>query len=115
MISLQLSVSDSDIRSELKKIVAEVLEELLKNPDILLSSLSAVAPDELHKNNPLLNGSEENYFLTRKEVSEMLKVSLVTLNNWQKKNILIPNKIGKRILYNSQDVKKAMQKQETSS
>jgi len=44
-----------------------------------------------------------------------LKVSLVTLNNWQKNEILIPFKIGKRILYKLDDVEKAMLRQKVNS
>lgn len=116
MLTLQLSVTDTKhIRTEIKQIVVEVLEELLlKKPDNPFYGLSIVTPDELPKNNPLLESKESN-FLTRKEVSEMLKISLTTLCNWQKKQILIPLKIGKRVLYKSEDVEKALQKQESNS
>ncbi|WP_312765317.1 helix-turn-helix domain-containing protein [Epilithonimonas sp.] len=116
MLTLQLSVSDTKyIRAEIKQIVVDVLEELLlKKPDNPFYGLSIVTPDELPKNNLLLE-SKENNFLTRKEVSEMLKVSLATLSNWQKSNVLIPLKIGKRVLYKIEDVKERLQKQESNS
>lgn len=111
MFTLQLSVSDTEsIRAELKKIVVEVLEETLTYPDILFKRLSEVALDELQKNNPLLTESEEQY-LTRKELSQFLKVSLVTLHNWQKNGELTPYKIGNRVLYKKSEVHEKMLKQ----
>lgn len=115
-MTLQLSVSDTNyIRAEIKQIVVEVLEELLsKESDKPFNGLSIVAQAVTQKNNPLLESKESN-FLTRKEVSEMLKISLTTLCNWQKSNTLIPHKIGKRVLYKLEDVEKALQKQESNS
>ena len=108
MLTLQLSVSDLEIRAEIQKIVVAVLEELLKNPDRPFDGLSVVTPEDLQGNTPHING--ENY-LTRKELSQLLKVSLVTLHNWQKSGELIPYKIGKRILYKKSDVEGKLLKQ----
>ena len=90
-------------KSIFKEAIAEILEEIKleqSNTEIPWSSNDNKSNDSL---------------LTRKEVSQKLKVSLVTLNNWQKNKILIPLKIGKRILYNAKDVEKAMLKQEVNS
>lgn len=108
-MTLQLTVNDTDsIYTALKKIVVEVLEETLKNPDNFLK-LSAVALDELQKNNPLTESKEQ--FLTRAEVSKLLKVSLVTLHNWQKSGELVPKKIGKRVLYSRAEVESKLIRQ----
>ena len=50
------------------------------------------------------NVHSDNELLTRKEVSTLLNVSLVTLNKWEKLKILIPNKVGGRVLYIKGDV-----------
>lgn len=50
------------------------------------------------------NANSDNELLTRKEVSKLLNVSLVTLNKWEKLKILIPNKVGGRVLYIKGDV-----------
>ena len=50
------------------------------------------------------NVQSDNELLTRKEVSKLLNVSLVTLNKWEKLKILIPNKVGGRVLYIKGDV-----------
>lgn len=108
-MTLQLTVNDTDsIYTELRKIVVDVLEETLKNPDNFLK-LSAVALDELQKNNPLTESKEQ--FLTRAEVSKLLKVSLVTLHNWQKSGELVPKKIGKRVLYSRVEVESKLIRQ----
>jgi predicted site-specific integrase-resolvase len=51
--------------------------------------------------------NDNDVLMTRKEVSKWLKISLVTLNNHNRKNILKPtHKIGRRILYKKSDVLK---------
>lgn len=90
-------------KSIFKEAIAEILEEIKleqSNKEIPWSSNDNKSNDSL---------------LTRKEVSQMLKVSLTTLNNWQKSNILISCKVGKRVLYKIEDVEKAMQKQQSHS
>lgn len=47
-------------------------------------------------------------FLTRKETSEMLGVSFPTLYLWEKAGILLPERIGRRVLYSIEEVKKAV-------
>ena len=75
-----------------------------------LLGLFFFAPKELGQNNPdhedwisLFNVSQEK-FLSRSETAELLHVTEVTLNNWEKKNILIPKRIGGRVLYKETDV-----------
>jgi hypothetical protein len=51
---------------------------------------------------------EEQKYLTRSELASQLRVTLVTLWNWQKKGFLIPHKIGNRILYDEADVNQAL-------
>jgi excisionase family DNA binding protein len=45
---------------------------------------------------------------TRQETSELLGVSLVTLNAWEKNGVLIPTRIGTRVRYRAEDVEQAM-------
>ena len=46
----------------------------------------------------------ETTLLTRKEVAQILKVSLVTLHHWSKKGLLTPHRIGNKIRFNKADV-----------
>ncbi|MBW8522165.1 helix-turn-helix domain-containing protein [Chryseobacterium chendengshani] len=103
MFSLLLTDEGKEL---LKSAIREVVQEIMEK---------TTEVDSQKENFSTCVKSIEDEFLTRKEVSQKLKVSLVTLNNWQKNKILIPLKIGKRILYNAKDVEKAMLKQEVNS
>jgi hypothetical protein len=50
-------------------------------------------------------------YLTRKQVAEMLHITLMTLNEWRKKGILKPKYIGGRALYSSQQIEKILENQ----
>jgi len=47
-------------------------------------------------------------YLTRKETAKLLKVSLVTLSDWNKKEILKPFRLGKLIRYKLPDIENAL-------
>jgi len=49
-----------------------------------------------------------NHFITRKEVSKLLKVSLGTVDNYTKKGLLKPKGIGNRVLFVRTDVINAL-------
>ena len=49
------------------------------------------------------NVSHEKY-LSRSETAKLLHVTEVTLNNWEKKNILVPSRMGRRVLYKEAEV-----------
>lgn len=46
----------------------------------------------------------ETTLLTRKEVAQILKISLVTIHHWSKKGLLTPHRIGNKIRFNKADV-----------
>lgn len=47
-------------------------------------------------------------WLTRNEVSELLKCDLSTLHNWTKKGKLIPFSLGNRIYFKRSDIESAL-------
>ncbi|MDO6436285.1 helix-turn-helix domain-containing protein [Cyclobacterium sp. 1_MG-2023] len=47
-------------------------------------------------------------YLSRKEVSELLKIELSTLHNWCKKGKLHPYGIGNRVYFLRSDIEKAL-------
>lgn len=49
-------------------------------------------------------------YISRKEVSLLLKISLPTLNDWTKQDLLKAYKIGNRVLYKSEEVKESVEK-----
>lgn len=47
-------------------------------------------------------------YLTRQEVADILKVSLVTLSDWNKKKILNPYRLGNLIRYKRSEIEQAL-------
>ncbi|MEL6834564.1 MAG: helix-turn-helix domain-containing protein [Bacteroidota bacterium] len=47
-------------------------------------------------------------YLTRRQVAEMLSISLVTVNDWRKKGILKAYKIGNRVYFKRHEVEAAL-------
>lgn len=80
---------------EIKKVVEEVIIEYLKKP------------------NPPHNPETLGY-LTRKEVCQLLKISLPTLYEYTKSGILVGYRIGGRILYKISEIEKVLANNSTS-
>jgi hypothetical protein len=55
-----------------------------------------------------LQPKQPNDYLTRKEVSEMLKIDISSVSNWSKRGILKPLQIGNRIYFKLQDVENSI-------
>ena len=47
-------------------------------------------------------------YLTRKEVAKILKVSLVTLSDWNKKGVIKPYRLGNLIRYKRVEIDQAL-------
>ena len=47
-------------------------------------------------------------FLTRKETAEKLQISLTCLNDWRKKGILTPFKLGNRTYFKWSDIERRL-------
>ena len=47
-------------------------------------------------------------YLTRKEVAKILKISLVTLSDWNRKGILKPYRLGNLIRYKQSELDQAL-------
>jgi excisionase family DNA binding protein len=47
-------------------------------------------------------------YLTRREVAKLFSISLVTVNNWTRKGILIAYKTGNRVYYKRSEVTTAL-------
>jgi excisionase family DNA binding protein len=50
----------------------------------------------------------KNVFLTTKEVAQLLKCDVSTVNNWAKRKILIKHYIGGRVYYRAVQVDQAV-------
>lgn len=87
-----------------------------------ITQVHNVSGDELLKNflngvEEKLNSFEKNFqpkeptqWVTRKEVSQILSISLVTISDWSKKGILKPYRIGNRIRFKRKEVEQALTK-----
>ena len=63
--------------------------------------------NEIEKN---FQPKEPTQWLTKKEVSVLLSISLVTIDDWSRKSILSPFRIGNRIRFRRIDVDNALTK-----
>lgn len=73
-----------------------------------------------HLNSTLLNGMEERIkelvekpekevkYLTRKEVAELLSISLPTLHSWCQRKILNPYRVGNRVYFKSTEIDQSL-------
>jgi len=77
--------------SDIKKVLREVLEE--KSNDFA---------------KPVK--SEDQEYLSRKEVAKLLKISLTTLNDWSKQGIVQAYRIGNRVLYKKKEIEDSVSK-----
>ncbi len=87
MAQMFFSISEPELKNLLRETVLEVITENLPNQQ----------PKQ---------GIE---LLTRQDVSELLGVSLVTLNQWTKDGQIKAHRIGSRVRYRIEDVEDALQ------
>jgi excisionase family DNA binding protein len=67
---------------------------------IVQAALAEQQPDELPQ--------APNQYLTRKEVSVILRISLPTLHQWTKNSFIKSYRIGNKVYYKSVDIEKSM-------
>lgn len=77
-------------------------------PEEFKEYITSELTDELKKLIQKLDLPEPIEYLTRKEVAKILKVSIVTLSQWDKHGILQPYRIGNLIRYKSNKLDKAL-------
>ncbi|KAB8151070.1 DNA-binding transcriptional MerR regulator [Mesoflavibacter sabulilitoris] len=58
-----------------------------------------------------LSKKQNDEILTRQEVADYLRISLVTIHSWNKHGILNPIRIGNRIFYKKQDILDVLEQQ----
>ena len=51
---------------------------------------------------------QDNDFLTRKQAAKLLGVSLVTLNEWSKRGVIIGYRIATRVRYKKNELEKSL-------
>lgn len=58
-----------------------------------------------------LSKKQNDDILTRQEVADYLRISLVTIHSWNKHGILNPIRMGNRIFYKKQDILDVLEQQ----
>lgn len=90
----------------------------MKQPTI--TQIHGITPDELKES--ILNDVREELkllaqnfqpvtppeYVTRKEAAEILKISVITLSDWNKKGILNPYRLGNLIRYKRAELDEAL-------
>jgi len=77
--------------------------------DELLAKIEAIVEAKLSKNYSFRNKDDPSTkYLSRAEVARLLKISLPTLHEWTKSELLQSYKIGNRVLYKQEEVEKAL-------
>lgn len=77
--------------------------------DELQDAISINLKKELSQITANLQPKEPNEYLTRQEVSELLKVDLSTVHNWTRKGKLKSFGLGSRVYYKRKEVESALQ------
>jgi len=83
--------------------------------DGLLEHINTIVEKRLNEKIEQLNPKKGYKFLSRKEVSQILKVSLVTVSDWSKRGIINSYRIGTRVRYKSDEIEEALIKRKFRS
>jgi predicted DNA-binding transcriptional regulator AlpA len=87
------------------------MEKILLSP-ITLDELATVIKLTVQKEYELIFNSKppqpDNEYISRKETSQILGISLPTLNDYSKRGLLPSYRIGSRILYKKEEVFKSL-------
>ena len=59
------------------------------------------------RNNPI---EQHHAYLTRREAADLLRVKPYTLCDWKRRGVLVPLKIGGRLLYRLADIEAALKR-----
>ena len=87
------------------------MEQILLNGisvEQLLDRIEKVIQNKLDQGQ--IQQSSQSEYLSRKQVSELLKVSLVTLHDWTKSGLILSYKIGNRVLFKPTEIEEALKK-----
>lgn len=77
-------------------------------PQQLKESILSEVRTELQNITQNFQSKKQPEYLTRKEVAKILKVSLVTLSDWNKKGVLKPYRLGNLIRYKRAELDQAL-------
>jgi|25_taG_2_1085351.scaffolds.fasta_scaffold02368_4 hypothetical protein len=76
-------------------------------PESLTNELKALR-GELQEIKANFKPKEHSTYISRQEVADMLQISLVSVHNWTKKDVLQAYQIGGRVYYKRKEVEDAI-------
>jgi hypothetical protein len=77
--------------------------------DLITESVKTQIQELVNATNKEQPQNDSEIYLTRKETSTFLKVSLVTVHSYCKKNIIRPLKIGNKTMFNKAELIKVVE------
>ena len=80
------------------------------NQEDLLQSISSTVEEKLNSFKENFKPKEPTNWISRKEVGEILSISLVSVDIWTKKNILTAYRIGNKKRFKRTEVENALTK-----
>ena len=89
---------------QIESIEAVDLLTRLDRMEKAISEIASVNPPIAHKN----TGATD--YLTRREVADKFRISIVTVHDWTRKGIIQAYKIGNRVFYKPTEVENALVK-----
>lgn len=86
-----------------------VIQFIQTSPEQLQAAIIEGVRKELEELKKDFQPKEPTAYLSRREVKQLLGITLNTLNNWTKKGILTAYGIGGRVYYKRHEVENAVQ------
>ena len=76
----------------------------------LLVEIERIVEQKLTQKFAELQPKKSLEYKTRKEIAQLLNISLPTLNDWSKLGLITSYKIGNRVLYRTDEINEAVKK-----
>jgi excisionase family DNA binding protein len=74
----------------------------------LVEKVALAVHSKLAQDQPNVNAKDNSHLLSRKDVAELLKITLPTLHDWTKRGWLKAYRIGSRVLYDAEEIRSAL-------
>lgn len=84
------------------------MKNILVTPEELKEIVRESVTEALKRFQPSASKRKAKKLLTRKEVAELLHISLVTLHEWCNKGILKPHRINSRVYFYEEEIMGAL-------
>lgn len=78
------------------------------SPEDFKNDILSGVQKQLEKFSQNFKPKDPTVWLSRKEVSELLGISLVTIHDWGKKGILKPYKMGNRVRFKRSEIEQTL-------